>query len=389
MAQGGRRTRLADLTAARETGFTAGSMNDFASWLISERLRNQRLTRPSCRTPAEVVAWLGAVQSQDYPGGKWALGQRTSGLTDASVERAFNEGAILRTHILRPTWHFVAPADLRWMMALSGPRVNARCATYFRKLELDSRLLSRSRTIFERALEGGRCLTRPELQQALARAKISVTSMRLAFVVMQAELDAVVCSGPLRGKQFTYALFDERVPARSAFTREEALAELTARFFTSHGPATIKDFVWWSGLTARDARTGIAAVKSALASEVMGDRTYWFVPTRAKAPAVSPTAYLLPNYDEYLVAYKDRDRVVSTVLADRIEEGTFDAYAHPLVLDGKLGGTWRRTVTREAVHVSVSPFGRLSRENNRVLDDATGRLAKFLAVPAKWAAKGA
>jgi Winged helix DNA-binding domain len=359
-------------------------MKDFASWLISERLRNQRLTRTSFRAPAEVVAWLGAVQSQDYPGAKWAIGQRATGLTDASVERAFNDGAILRTHILRPTWHFVAPADLRWMMALSGPRVNARCATYFRNLELDAGLLSRSRKVFERVLEGGTHLTRQELKQALAHAKIAVTTMRLSFVVMRAELDAVLCSGPLRGKQLTYALFDERVPARNAFTREEAIAELTARFFTSHGPATIKDFVWWSGLTVQDAKAGLAAVKPALATEVAGDRTYWFAPSRAAAPAAFPTGFLLPNYDEYLVAYKDRDAVVSTIATQRIGEGKFDPYAHPLVLDGKLAGTWRRTVTQQAAHVSVSPFRRLSRENSRTLDDAAGRLANFLGVPAKW-----
>ena len=173
-------------------------MKDFAARLIALRLRNQWLTRTTFRDPAEVVAWLGAVQSQDYPGAKWALGQRAIGSTDASVERAFNEGAILRTHILRPTWHFVAPADLRWMMALSGPRVDARCRTYYTKLELDPALLNRSRKVFERALEGGHQLTRTELQQALARAKIAVAGIRLAFVVMRAELDAVICSGARR-----------------------------------------------------------------------------------------------------------------------------------------------------------------------------------------------
>jgi Winged helix DNA-binding domain len=352
--------------------------------MVSHRLRNQKLTRTALRTPADVVAWLGAVQSQDYPGAKWGLGQRAIGVTDASMDRAFDEGTILRTHILRPTWHFVVPADLRWMMALSGPRVAARCATYFRKLELDATLLKRSRGVFEQVLEGGNHLTRPELQQALARARISVTSMRLAFVVMRAELDAVICSGPRRGKQFTYALFDERVPARKPYTHEEALAELTARFFASHGPATIRDYVWWSGLTVRDARTGIASVSSSLASETVGNRTYWFVPSRAAAPAAVPTGFLLPNYDEYLVAYKDRDAGVSTVIAQRMVEGKFDAYAHPLVFDGKLAGTWRRELAGRAARVTVSPFGRLTPENSRALDTATARFAKFLEVPAEW-----
>jgi hypothetical protein len=359
-------------------------MKDFAARLIALRLRNQWLTRTTFRDPAEVVAWLGAVQSQDYPGAKWALGQRAIGSTDASVERAFNEGAILRTHILRPTWHFVAPADLRWMMALSGPRVDARCRTYYTKLELDPALLNRSRKVFERALEGGHQLTRTELQQALARAKIAVAGIRLAFVVMRAELDAVICSGARRGKHFTYALFDERVPAGNAWTRDQALAELTVRFFASHGPATVKDFAWWSGLTVQDVRNGIAMVKPALAKEDIGNRTYWFVPSKSSAPAASRTAFLLPNYDEYLVAYKDRDAGVSTVIAQRVVEGTFDAYAHFLVLDGKLAGTWRRDVTERAARVTVSPFGRLTRENSRTLDDATKRLGTFLEVPGEW-----
>jgi hypothetical protein len=359
-------------------------MKNFASRLMSERLRNQRLTRTTFRTAADVVAWLGAVQSQDYSGAKWGLGQRAIGLTDALVERAFNEGAILRTHVLRPTWHFVSPDDLRWLLALSGPRVNARCATYYKKLELDANLLTRSRKVFERVLEGGHQLTRAELQSALARARISVTGVRLAFVVLRAELDAAICSGARRGKQFTYALFDERVPARKPLTRDEAVAALTARFFTGHGPATIKDFVWWSGLTVQDARAGIAMVTPALAKQDVGDRTYWFVPSKASAPAASPTGFLLPNYDEYLVAYKDRDAGVSTVVAQRMVEGKFDAYAHPLVVDGKLAGTWRRDVTARSARVIVSPFGRLSRESSRALDSATARFATFLEVPAEW-----
>lgn len=363
-------------------------MGDFASRFIAHRLRSQKLTRTALRSPADVVAWLGAVQSQDYAGAKWAIGQRSLGLTDAAVDRAFDEGTILRTHILRPTWHFVLPADLRWMMALSGPRVAARCATYFRKLELDSALLNRANGVLARALEGRNYLTRAELQTALARARISVTGVRLAFVVMRAELDAVICSGPRRGKQFTYALFDERVPARKTLTREEALAELTSRFFASHGPATVKDFVWWSGLTVQDAKAGIAAASPSLVSETADARTYWFASSKTAAPAAAPTAFLLPNYDEFLVAYKDRDAGVSTVIAQRMIEGKFDSYAHPLVLDGLLAGTWRRAAngrpSKGAVQVTVSTFKPLTRQNRRLLDAATARLAQFLEIPAAW-----
>jgi hypothetical protein len=381
-----RAARLQALDRCSQNGVHCPSMNDSSSRLLSERLSNQRLTRTAFRKAADVVAWFGAVQSQDYAGAKWALGQRAIGLTDAAIDRAFDEGAILRTHILRPTWHFVAPADLRWMMTLSGPRVNVRCASYFRKLEMDSALFSRSLKVIERALEGGHQLTRTELQKALARAKIAVGGIRLAFVVMRAELDCVICSGGRRGRHFTYALFDERVPAQSALERDEALARLTARFFGSHGPATIRDFVWWSGLTVKDAQTGIAAARPALAQQELDGRKYWFVPSKTPLSTASPTSFLLPNYDEYLVAYKDRDPAVANVIAQRVMERKFDAYAHMLVLNGKLAGTWRREVSKGSVHVSVLPFARLTSRDKRSLDDATSRFARFLETPVNWSA---
>ena len=190
------------------------------SAVIPWRLSNQKLVRSACRTPAEVVAWLGAMQSQDYAGAKWAIGLRAP-VTDADVDRAYDEGAIIRTHILRQTWHFVARDDLRWMLALSGPRVNQVNAHYYRKFELDTAVFNRSRTVFERALRDGDELTRAELGTALRRAGIIADGHRLVFLVMRAELDGVICSGARRGKQFTYALLDMRVPAAGPLDRDE------------------------------------------------------------------------------------------------------------------------------------------------------------------------
>ncbi len=203
------------------------------------------------------------------------------GVTDADVDRAFDDGRILRTHFLRPTWHFVAPADIRWMLALSGPRVNATNAHYYRKVGLDDRTLARCLTAVERALEGGRSLTRQELRSVLQKAGLQSAGMRLAYVMMRAELDGVVCSGPRRGKQFTYALLDERVPRSSSLDRDEALAALARRYFSSHGPATLRDYVWWSGLTARDARAGIEMAKPALVQDNLNDLTYWHAPSKS------------------------------------------------------------------------------------------------------------
>jgi hypothetical protein len=347
--------------------------------LVRERLRNQSLAVSRLRTPGEVVASLGAAQAQDYAGAKWALGLRAKGLTDAAVEQAFDEGAILRTHILRPTWHFIAPADIRWMLALSAPRVHAVNAYAYRTFELDAAVLARSRAALERALAGGRQLTRLELAKVLQRAGVQADGPRLAHVMMHAELDAVICSGARRGKQFTYALLEERAPRAKVLPRDEALAELTRRYFASHGPATLRDYVWWSGLTAREARAGIAM--SSLAETTIDDRSYWFVPGRARVPPASPSAHLLPNYDEYLIAYKDREPVVGTPRGSAARRS--DVFSHSLVVNGMLAGSWRRTASRDAVAVEVTPYTRLTASGTRALAAATERLGRFMNLPVK------
>jgi Winged helix DNA-binding domain len=349
--------------------------------LLRQRLHNQKLTRSRFRTPADVVSWLGALQAQDYPGARWALGLRASNLTDADVERAFNEGAILRTHVMRPTWHFVTPADIRWLLALTAPRVRAGTAYYDRLLELDSAVLSRSRKTLERALEGGKTLTRKALSAALECAGVAASGQRLSHLMMHAELDGVICSGAMRGKQHTYALLEERVPPAKPLSREESLAELTRRYFSSHGPATVRDYTWWSGLTAREAREGIALVKPALVQESIDGLTYWFAPSKTAAPPSAPTAHLLPNYDEYLIAYKDRDMVVKSTGNGPMRLEGRDTFAHFLIVDGRLAGIWRRTITRGAVVVETAPRRRLTRDGTRALAAAVERFARFVNAP--------
>ncbi|MBA2457948.1 MAG: winged helix DNA-binding domain-containing protein, partial [Gemmatimonadales bacterium] len=222
--------------------------------LLRQRLYTQRLSGPPLERPEDVVRLLGAVQSQDYPGAKWSLGQRVRNGTDAAVDEAFSSGRILRTHILRPTWHFVAPDDIRWMLQLSAPRVQALNAHRYRQLELDQALLRRSAALFARALESGNHLTRTELAAVLSRGRIAAAGARLAHAVMHAELEGVICSGALRGKRHTYALLEERASLARILARDEAVAELTHRFFSGHGPATPAHCAWWSGLRAADVR---------------------------------------------------------------------------------------------------------------------------------------
>ncbi len=348
-----------------------------ANTVAERRLGNQKLSRTALRRPEDVVTWLGAVQAQDYPGAKWGVAQRALGLTEVAIDRAFDEGRFLRTHILRPTWHFVPANDIRWMLSLSAPRVHSSSASSYRRLELDGRTLARSHAVFERALRGGVDLTRAELASALRRARIECDGQRLAYVVMHAELEQVITSGPRRGKQFTYMLVDHRAPGAVRMPADAALAELTRRYFTSHGPATVRDYSWWSGLTMGQAREGLALLGSSVEQETIAGLTYWLVPSRASGTATPSSIYLLPNYDEYLIAYRDRGNTQQQLTTANANRG-FDIYAHILVADGGFGGTWRRARAGGAEHVSVESSRALTRRHVRDLRAAVKRFGAYL-----------
>jgi hypothetical protein len=349
--------------------------------IVRQRLRNQRLASSGFQKPGEpgeVIAWLGAMQAQDFAGAKWALGMRAPGITDADVDRAFDRGRILRTHLLRPTWHFVAAADIRWVLALTAPRVHAMNALYYRKCGLDTRLFARSATIVERALQGGRHSTRSELASVLRRAGIHADGMRLAYLMMRAELDGIICSGPRRGKQFTYALVAERAPRARMLERDEALAELTRRYFSSHGPATLRDYSWWSGLTIREARAGVEMLQKTLVKEAIDGRTYWLLPPATGRRSKAAPVYLLPNYDEYLIAYKDRDRVLESSPVTR--RGAVE-HPHHLIIDGQVRGSWKRMPGTTVTTIDVRPFRPLQKNEGFALAAAAARYGRFLGMP--------
>ena len=347
------------------------------------RLYGHKLAGSDFRRPSDVVAWLGAVQAQDYAGAKWAIGLRGRGLTDEDVEKAFTAGRILRTHVLRPTWHFVTPADIRWMLALTGPRIDKNNTLYYRKVGLDDAVLARSLGVLERALRDGAQLTRAQLGSALRRARINAQGQALAYVMMHAELGGLICSGARQGKQFTYALLEERAPRARKLTRDEALGELTRRYFSSHGPATLRDYGWWSGLTAGDVRRGIEIAGPDLARQVTGERTYWRGQAAPPAwtAALARDAHLLPNYDEYLIAYRDRDAAMApSRLAAPGPSGT-DVFAHSLIIGGRLAGSWTRTAGRDSVAVDVGSYRRLSASDRRAVLAAAGRYGRFMQQP--------
>ena len=341
--------------------------------LVSQRLQNQRLSAPDFRKAVDVVRWFGAVQSQDFEAAKWALALRMQSATNAAIEEAFNRGIILRTHVMRPTWHFVAREDIRWLLELTAAGVNVRCGSGYRMFELDEAVFKRSHKILERALKDGKHLTRAELRRKLNESGVAANdTVRMGHILIRAELDRVVCSGPRVGKQLTYALFDERVPATNTIDRDEALAKLTRLCFRSHGPATLQDFVWWSGLSTADAKRGLEVVGSSLEKILIGEKIYWSLRSK-EAPAPSAyTAHLLPVYDEYFVAYKDRQSVFGS--QDGKSLSTWDSLGPAIVINGVAAGTWNK----KSVEVK---FTRALKKAERVaIAQATTRYAEFLAV---------
>jgi hypothetical protein len=341
--------------------------------LINHRLHNQRLSSEPLKSPVDVVKWFGAVQAQEYYSAKWALAQRSKNATDEVVEDAFSKGAILRTHILRPTWHFVAAADIRWLLALTSPRIHRTNAYAYRQVELDSATLKRGTNALIKALRGGNYLTRDSLRNAINRAGIKAEGLRLNYLLIHAELEAVICSGPRKGKQFTYALLEERVPPAKPWSRDDSLSELTWRYFRSHGPATARDFVWWSSLTTNEVKEGLEMNKRRLVSEKCGSETYWMAPSRAPKDAAH-LVRLLPSYDEYLIAYKDRKAALR--FKPKAEQNpVFNA---PIVIDGQVVGGWRRVLNNNEVIVSLKAFMSFSKAEKRSLVAAADHFGRYL-----------
>ncbi len=321
-----------------------------ASELCALRLCNQALDAPVFSGPAEVVAHMGAIQAQDYNMALWAVGIRLPGSTESLVQQALDDGLILRTHVLRPTWHLVHAADIRWMLQLSAPHINSGIASALRKLELDEATFRKSNDILGNALAGGRHLTREELAPELEQNGIALSGLRLLHLFFRAELDGLICSGIPRAKHNTYALLEQRVPAQTPLSREEALARLCLRYFSSHGPATLADFSWWSGLPLTEARKGLRSVQKQLHEVPFGNESYFFTESAPYATNTAADTLLLPAFDEYLIAYKKRALVLPEAHTRTVitENGLF----RPLILHkGQAHGTWTRT--RKKTHTEM------------------------------------
>lgn len=375
--------------------------------IIRRRLANQHFAGSAFQDPAQIVSWMVAMQGQEWSMVRWAIGLRLPECGLARIEADFDAGRILRTHLLRPTWHLVVPADIHWLLELTKPRVHQANAYMYRKQGLDAAQLKRCHALLAKALAGGRHLTRAQLAEALERGKVSAQGFTLGYLLMHAELEGLIVSGPRVGRQFTYALMEDRVPRSRPLTREEALAELGRRYFASRGPATVHDLASWSGLTVAESRAAFAAAsgEGGLVKESWGGKEYLF-PTggpaspvnrkSAAAPAgprtaaakAGPAAFLLPDYDEYGMSYKDRSAGSGPVVPptssgkranSRMGEGG-PANDHMVVVDGKVAGTWRRAVKGKTVHVDTDSFASLGKPVEKAVRTAVDRyLAFFLA----------
>ena len=338
------------------------------------RLHAQQLAKQKFTTPGEVVSWMGAVQGQDYFGALWSIGQRMKKAIEADVEKATIDRSIIRTWPMRGTLHFVAPQDIRWMLKYLTPRIISRSASLYKQASLEKKDLTKSARVLEKTLQGGKQLTRDELYDVLERAKISTGNVRGLHILGHLAMQGLICFGARKGKQQTFALLEEWVPPAKMLEKDEALGELALRYFRSHGPATIEDFMWWAGLTKADATIGLALIEPELEKEIVEDRPYWFYPS-GKLPKInSSTAYLLPTYDEYGIAYKDRSAIVDAYDYKKIG-GPFTS---AIIMNGKVIGIWRRTLKKDTALIETKPFSSFSKAQVSAIGSVTKKYSKFI-----------
>ena len=344
--------------------------------VIALRLLKHQILETSFTKPEEIVSYYGAMQAQDWSMAKWALGLRLPHLKEINIEDKFNDGKILRTHLLRPTWHFVTPENIRWILMLTSPRVHQSNKLHYKKFGLDAKLFSKAEKIIEKTLRGNNYLTREELTHHLEKNKVKGDRITLTYIMMHAELESLICSGPRKGKQFTYALIEERVPVVKPISKAVALEKLTFIYFNSRGPATVKDYAWWSGLTLTEARSGVEMLSGELMKEKVEGEEYFYKPHAIPNLKGAQTTFLIPDYDEYVISYKDRSFYHHPKWKE--SEAISNAnYFHAVAVDGYFGGTWSKKSIANKPQVEVQPFKSLSRLQLSMVDRAIKKYQSF------------
>lgn len=343
------------------------------------RLKSQQITQAEFQTVKDVVGWMGAIQAQDYAMAKWAIGVRLPGSTDKQIQAAVDQGEIIRTHVLRPTWHLVSPDAIYWMLELTAPRIKASLKSRHKELGLTEAIFSKSNDIFSKALCGNNHLTRAELVSELMRANIETGNNRSSHILLMAELDGLICSGASKGEKQTYALLADRVRKVRAISTDEARANLALKYFSSHGPASLYDFIWWSGFTVSQARQTLEMVKPSLIAETAGLQTLFWISQSETFPKKNREAslQLLPAYDEFIIGYTDRSAMLT--LEDHQKSISRNGLFKPVIIfNGQVIGLWKRVINKEKVLIELDFFKNHGKSLKRLVHKASENLGHFL-----------
>lgn len=320
---------------------------------------------------------MGAIQAQDFSMAKWAVGVRLSEPVESLIEASINRGEILRTHVLRPTWHLVSADDIHWMLRLSSPKIKSSLRSRHKELGLTESVLKKTIDIIEKNLSGGLSFTRDELAIEFNKAKIKTDANRLSHILFRAELEEVLCSGPIKENKPTYSLLSERVPVKKFFSREESLAELAKRYFRSRCPATLKDFIWWSNLSVSDAQKAADSVKSDFFHETAGAEKYWFPNSYSAGGLHKKSVNLLPAFDEFLISYKDRSCSLSLV-NNRKTVSDNGIFYPTIVANGQVAGIWKRSIKNNKVIIEANVFDLLYKSTRSLIDEQANKFGLFL-----------
>lgn len=341
-----------------------------------QRLAHQQIAHTHLKTPAEVTAWLGAMQGQDYVGALWAVGLRLPHATNTQIEQAILDETIIRTWVMRGTLHLVAAEDARWMVELLAARVLSKMAARHRELEIDAAVTKQSNDLLAHTLRDRKQHTRKELFAVLEAAEISTKGQRGVHLLQCASYAGLICQGVQRRNDPTFMALHTN---GRKLTRDESVVELVRRYFTSHGPSTEQEFASWSGLTLTDTRAGLDAIKSDLVSEKIDGQTYWQPPTSPKNP--SHSVYLLPGFDEYILGYRDRSAVLEPQYNDLICPGGNGVFKPTIISDGQVVGTWKRAVKKGGLVIEAEPFTSLTAAETEAFQAAAQRYAVFMEMP--------
>ena len=341
------------------------------------RLVNQQIEASTFEEGKDLVSWMGAMQAQDYAMATWAIGLRLPGVTEKLIQEDINRGTILRTHLLRPTWHFVSADDIWWILDLTAAQVRIKSGSRLKELGISSEVALKSNQVIESAFTNHQYLTREELYFEMEQNKVSGGKDRWSHLIFLAELEGILCSGIKKDKNQTYAILGDRVPRPASISKDEALGKLAFKYFSSHSPATLMDFIWWSGLSVTAAKRALEIIKPGFISETIADQEFWLPEHFSMSTPEVPSVYLLPAFDQFLIGYKDR--TAAFPLEHHSKAFTNNGIFHPvIVVNGQVKGLWKRTIKKDKVYFEPKFFKPVSKDILDLTKKSARKFAEFL-----------